>query len=253
MIRELPSGKGDRRCDRRASDRAGQGRFGPHVAIALLAWSLAIAVGSPATAVVIEAASATVIDGDTIDLGPVRVRIHGIDAPEAGQRCEDGRGGSWACGDRAIRRMAELVKDQAVSCNALGRDQYERIIALCRVRGVDIGAQLVSEGLAWAFRRYSAVYASQEDEARRAKRGVWSGDTEAPWDYRARRWRAAVATAPRPGCPIKGNISRSGEKIYHTPWSPWYGRTSIDAARGERWFCDEAEAAAAGWRPARWE
>jgi hypothetical protein len=34
------------------------------------------------------------------------------------------------------------------------------------------------------------------------------------------------------------------------PWSPWYARVKIDVSRGERWFCSEAEALAAGWRPA---
>ncbi|MDN5568676.1 MAG: thermonuclease family protein, partial [Paracoccus sp. (in: a-proteobacteria)] len=51
--------------------------------------------------------------------------------------------------------------------------------------------------------------------------------------------------------PIKGNISGSGERIYHTPWSSDYGRTKIDEAKGERWFCDEAEAVAEGWRASR--
>jgi hypothetical protein len=44
---------------------------------------------------------ARVIDGDTLDVGPVRIRLHGIDAPEAGQRCGKETGGSWRCGDRA--------------------------------------------------------------------------------------------------------------------------------------------------------
>ena len=52
--------------------------------------------------------------------------------------------------------------------------------------------------------------------------------------------------------PIKGNVSaRSGERIYHTPWSVSYERTVLDESKGERWFCDEAETIAAGWRPAR--
>jgi hypothetical protein len=56
---------------------------------------------------------------------------------------------------------------------------------------------------------------------------------------------ATAGAAPRRGCPIKGNITSNGEKIYRVPWSPWYDRTGIDEARGERWFCDVAEAAAA--------
>lgn len=66
-----------------------------------------------------------------------------------------------------------------------------------------------------------------------------------------KRWERAAAASPRPGCPIKGNINRDGERIYHTPWSPWYERVQIDESQGERWFCDEAEAEAAGWRAPR--
>jgi hypothetical protein len=55
--------------------------------------------------------------------------------------------------------------------------------------------------------------------------------------------------APDPNCPIKGNINSKGERIYHTPWgSRNYDRTKINTAKGERWFCNEAEAVAAGWR-----
>ncbi len=50
-------------------------------------------------------------------------------------------------------------------------------------------------------------------------------------------------------CLIKGNINRHGERIYHVPGSRWYSRTIITPAKGERWFCSEREAIAAGWRP----
>ncbi len=49
-------------------------------------------------------------------------------------------------------------------------------------------------------------------------------------------------------CRIKGNISRSGERIYHVPGDRWYGKTIINPLKGERWFCSEGEASAAGWR-----
>jgi hypothetical protein len=106
--------------------------------------------------------------------------------------------------------------------------------------------------LAWAYIRYSDDYVAAAAEALAGLVGIWQGEAEAPWDYRANKWERAAAEAPRPGCPIKGNINRQGEKISHTPWSPWYDRTQIDKSKGQRWFCDEAEAEAAGWRPARW-
>lgn len=55
---------------------------------------------------------------------------------------------------------------------------------------------------------------------------------------------------PQQDCIIKGNISENG-RIYHLPGQAFYDRTRINTARGERWFCTEAEAQAAGWRRAR--
>lgn len=51
-----------------------------------------------------------------------------------------------------------------------------------------------------------------------------------------------------PGCAIKGNISNTGEKIYHRPGDQSYKQTKIDPSKGERWFCSSAEAEANGWR-----
>ncbi len=53
------------------------------------------------------------------------------------------------------------------------------------------------------------------------------------------------------GCPIKGNISASGEQIYHVPGGEYYIWTWINPVKGERWFCSEAEAQGAGWRRSR--
>jgi hypothetical protein len=53
------------------------------------------------------------------------------------------------------------------------------------------------------------------------------------------------------GCDIKGNISSSGEKIYHTTSSSSYNATKIDPSKGERWFCTVEEAKANGWRAPR--
>ncbi len=54
-----------------------------------------------------------------------------------------------------------------------------------------------------------------------------------------------------PNCRIKGNVSASGERIYHRPSDDYYMETVVNPFRGERWFCSEADARRAGWRPAR--
>jgi endonuclease YncB( thermonuclease family) len=243
----------DRRPGQTVADLTRRRHRRSRVAALLLAAALVAPVAQPVSAgTVIEAARVTVIDGDTLDVGAVRVRLLGVDAPELGQRCASGRGdGAWTCGARAAERLSALVDGAPVSCDPMGRDGYGRTLAVCRVRGEDIGEALVREGLAWAFRRYSDNYAPAEDAARRARHGVWRAETMPPWAYREQRWTGAAGRAPRPGCPIKGNITAQGERVYHTPWSPWYERTTVDERRGERWFCDEAEAATAGWRAAR--
>ena len=53
----------------------------------------------------------------------------------------------------------------------------------------------------------------------------------------------------RAQCLIKGNINSKGVKIYHVPGSSAYASTKIDTSKGERWFCTEADALAAGWSP----
>ena len=61
--------------------------------------------------------------------------------------------------------------------------------------------------------------------------------------------RPDMSPAPQEGaCIIKGNISDRGERIYHMPGGAFYDRTRISSAKGERWFCTEADARAAGWR-----
>lgn len=197
--------------------------------------------------------TASVVDGDTLIIGPATVRLFGIDAPESGQSCQDGGGKNYRCGKSATDRLQELTAGKDVLCSGSERDQYGRLLGLCEAASVKLNALLVREGHAWAFVRYSTAFANEEREARAKKIGVFAAENEPPWGYRARRWEAASRTEPDgtdKDCPIKGNISRKGERIYHLPWQLDYGRTRIDTGKGERWFCDEGEAVSAGWRKA---
>lgn len=127
----------------------------------------------------------SIVDGDTIDLQGIRIRLHGIDAPEAGQKCKATHGGSWKCGEAAMDRLASMAQD-GVTCNLTGGDKYDRWLAICRLDdGTDINKVMVEEGYAWAFRRYSDDYASAEDTAKSLKTGIWQTETETAWDYRA--------------------------------------------------------------------
>jgi len=192
---------------------------------------------------------ARVIDGDTLEVAGERIRLHGVDAPELSQRCKDEKGKNWHCGDQASNALLEKIGQEKVSCKGTGQDSYGRTIAVCSVSGSELNSWLVEQGWAVAFRRYSTDYVDTESKARSQRVGLWVGSFEMPWEYRARLWDEASNSAPDPNCPIKGNINRKGERIYHTPWgSRSYKRTKIDTRKGERWFCNEAEAVAAGWR-----
>ncbi len=190
---------------------------------------------------------AHVIDGDTIGIGETRIRLEGIDAPETGQTCKRKWFGSWPCGAVATEALTHMLENRTVSCEPRGLDKYGRTLAVCFVDGRDVNAQMVREGHAWAFVRYSQTYVREEAQARAESLGIWQGESQPAWDYRAKRWAAAEQKAPE-GCAIKGNITKNG-KIYHMPWSPWYAQIKIEPDKGKRWFCSEAEALTAGWRP----
>lgn len=194
---------------------------------------------------------ARVIDGDTIDIAGERIRLDGIDAPEHGQRCPSKSGGTWRCGRSAMRHLKQLVGTEQASCRGLERGRYGRLIAQCSAGGVNLNDAMVRAGLAWAFIKYSGTYRGAERAAKAARSGIWAAEAIAQpaWEYRRSRWAYAQTNAPE-GCPIKGNVSRSGQRIYHTPWSPWYTRVRINPKTGERWFCSEREAKEAGWRHA---
>lgn len=191
---------------------------------------------------------ARVVDGDTLDISGLRVRLEGIDAPELAQTCNARWYGSWACGHEAADRLLRVVADRDVACVSHGNDAYGRMLGVCTTAGLDINAYLVRNGLAWAFVRYSKAYVQEEIDARSLRLGIWQADTMPAWEFRTQRWTESSANAPR-ACAIKGKVTRNGQ-LYHMPWSPLYGRMGVDEPRGERWFCSEDEAVAAGWRPA---
>ena len=155
--------------------------------------------------------------------------------------------------------LAELVEEHWVRCVGSVTGRYDRRIATCYTGPINLNLEMVRRGWAMAYRRYSMTYSSIENEAKIARRGLWQGLFTAPWDWR-RGVRLRKTKPPstltnvetaRPNCAIKGNISNSGERIYHLPGSRHYEKTIINAEKNERWFCNEAEAIQAGWRAAK--
>ena len=199
---------------------------------------------------------ARVVDGDTVEIGAAKIRLHGIDAPESSQLCS-AEGKTWPCGRMATAALKERIGGRVVTCSERDLDRYGRIVGVCSVNNTDLNAWLVSEGWAVAYRKYSHDYVEEESFAKGARNGIWQGEFEYPWDWRAGNRRQSNGSQGQEAsnessgeCRIKGNISSSG-RIYHVPGGRHYGRTKINTSKGERWFCTEEEAREAGWRKSR--
>ncbi len=217
-------------------------RFVPF--LLLLLWPLVGVAKDPDMIV----GTARVIDGDTLDVAGVRIRLFGVDAVEKSQKCKARSGLEWQCGEWVTQQLADRLRGVTLRCQALELDKYGRTVARCFAGQTDISQQLVQLGQGFAYRKYSRAYVADEAQAVAHNRGLWQNQVQLPSDYRAAR--ASQSVAPDPACGIKGNISKSGH-IYHLEGQRYYAQTGINTARGERWFCSEAEAIAAGWRRAK--
>lgn len=233
------------------------------IPVLMLALLLASIAAQPACAQPAAAASirgvARVVDGDTLVVSGVRIRMGAVDAPERSQSCTDAHGALRLAGEDARLALAAKVAGQELRCEPHGQDAHGRTVAKCFMGREDLGEWLVRAGYAFAYRSYGVEYVAAEDDARTARRGLWAGRCEPPWAWRrAHRHSETAASAPSSAstpphaeCTIKGNVSARGERIYHLSGSRSYAATRIDDARGERWFCTEAEARSAGFRAAR--
>lgn len=194
-----------------------------------------------------------VIDGDTIEIeGGERIRYIGIDTPET----VDPRKPVQCFGVEASNKNKELVEGKMARLekDITERDKYGRLLRYVWVGDVFVNLELVKQGFAYSYSyppdvKYQDLFVKAQQEAREAKRGLWNScpavapaGTQVP---------VSQENSFGDSCLIKGNISASGEKIYHLPGCGSYEKTKIDEARGEKWFCSESEALAAGWRKAK--
>jgi endonuclease YncB( thermonuclease family) len=128
---------------------------------------------------------ARVIDGDSLEIGGVSIRLFGIDAPERDQDCRDADGRTYSCGRAATRALAAVIGGRAVTCTPVEVDQYKRDVAVCTVADVDLAEAMVRSGHAFDYARHSrGRYADAEREARDSRRGVWAGSFERPTNWR---------------------------------------------------------------------
>jgi len=128
---------------------------------------------------------AEAIDGDSLRQGEAEIRLEGIDAPEYLQLCRDDGHQTWPCGRQAAAFLRSLVRGKTVSCTHRDTDRHGRAVATCEADGLSLNREIVRQGWAIAYRRHSA-YLALEEEARRARRGIWIGTFEDPETWRER-------------------------------------------------------------------
>lgn len=106
---------------------------------------------------------AWVIDGDTIRINQIKIRLAGIDAPELDEPW--GRKSKWA--------MVNICKGKTVHVELSGETSYDRLVGTCYLPdGTDIGAELVKEGLALDGSYFSkGKYLNLEPEGVRQRLG----------------------------------------------------------------------------------
>ena len=129
------------------------------------------------------ASHVTVVDGDTIKLGDVKIRFSGIDAPEINQTCVASEG-KVACGKISRDILITKVTNNKISCTDEGKDFYGRVLGEWFVNGESLSRYLVREGFAFAYRKYSDKFISDEEYAKSNRLGMWSMKFQYPWDYR---------------------------------------------------------------------
>ncbi|MDD5527936.1 MAG: thermonuclease family protein [Patescibacteria group bacterium] len=208
---------------------------------------------------------AKVVDGDTIDIiingKTERLRLIGINTPEV----VDPRKPVECFGREASDNAKKLLTGAEVRISADpsqdDRDIYGRLLRyVWRADGLFYNLAAIHDGFAYEY-TYKSPYQYQREfkDAQKFAQdnflGLWAQGACRKGNQSAGRGAgnnpAAEVKAADSGCLIKGNIGSTGDKIYHLPGCPYYNQTVIDESKGEKWFCTEAEALAAGWRKAK--
>ena len=199
--------------------------------------AIACCLAAPSQAQVIYG-NPRVVDGDTLDFGGERVRLFGIDAPERAQTCtRDGQ--AWACGEDAKALLQALVADNRVSCRQRDTDRYGRSVATCSVARLDLSDAIARAGYAVALDQFGSDYVPAAEAAKSARLGIWSGEFQAPADFRANDpgYRAEVAALER-----QLQRERAQTSMLYRPANP---------VRSGTYFRNCKEARAAGAAPLR--
>lgn len=147
-------------------------------------------------------------DGDSFALhgsgSERRVRLYGIDAPEAMQQCQNAKRQCYPCGQHAKKYLHSLTYNQNIRCDTHRKDQYGRALATCYQNKRDLGLLMIQAGWAIAYYRdyldaENRKYLFAEMKARMRKIGIWQGDFEKPYTWRRQKRNSMCPVLDRRG------------------------------------------------------
>lgn len=124
----------------------------------------------------------TVIDGETLEVGGKRFRLSGIDAPDPRQTCII-RKREYNCGRISTTALMDLVAGVNVRCRPVSKTGN---VARCYAGGYELSEGMVYTGWAMAMPRNHTRFAPIEKKAAAARRGLWQGKFDMPWDWAAK-------------------------------------------------------------------
>ena len=131
----------------------------------------------------VQADNIKIIDGDTIIINKEKIRFSGIDTPELKQTCQKNNK-IYYCGIKAKRILIRKIGKNIPKCIKEGKDIYKRTLAECFINGESLSVFLVRSGYAFAYRKYSKKFISDEEFAKANNLGMWSMKFQYPWEYR---------------------------------------------------------------------
>ena len=181
-----------------------------------------------------------ITDGDTLTFlegtTPLKVRLHGVDAPEMGQ----------AYGRKAKQALSAIAHGKSAVLHSTGSDRYGRITGTVLVDGRSVGLQLIEQGLAHWYSKYSGdrTLRDAEKAARAARRGLWSQThVQTPAEWRAGRKRARALKRARESGDTEAVLSywlNTGSNVRHNQSCRWHRKTKRGRA------CSSTEGKACG-------
>lgn len=170
-------------CPSSASTSANRSRSGSHSIALALAACFAL-TGRPAAAGDLLKGSATVIDGSTLAIDGVYVKLFGIVTPAPDATCWDAHEAPYACGRQVRAELTAHIGAEGLTCERSGYSDDRLAKAVCRVGNEDLGDWLITRGYALPTGDAPASYRQAGDRAWGKRTGLWAGVFDEPTDWR---------------------------------------------------------------------